>query len=45
MLSGNAEMQKMEPQPVRPTADDSSILHDFATGSMEFIKQVDKTER
>lgn len=38
-------MQKVEPQPVRPAADDSSVLHDFTTGSMELNKQVDKTER
>uniref|UniRef100_A0A8D2P628 Transcription factor TFIIIB component B'' Myb domain-containing protein n=1 Tax=Zosterops lateralis melanops TaxID=1220523 RepID=A0A8D2P628_ZOSLA len=44
-LRGNAEMQKVEPQPVRPAADDSSVLHDFTTGSMELNKQVDKTER
>uniref|UniRef100_A0A8C3R090 B double prime 1, subunit of RNA polymerase III transcription initiation factor IIIB n=1 Tax=Cyanoderma ruficeps TaxID=181631 RepID=A0A8C3R090_9PASS len=44
-LSGNAEMEKVEPQPVRPAADDSSVLHDFATRSMELTQQVDKTER
>uniref|UniRef100_U3KCT1 Uncharacterized protein n=1 Tax=Ficedula albicollis TaxID=59894 RepID=U3KCT1_FICAL len=43
-LRGDAEMQKVEPEPIRP-ADDSSVLHDFATGSMELTKQADKTER
>ncbi|KAM9251240.1 transcription factor TFIIIB component B'' homolog [Cariama cristata] len=40
-----AEMQKVELEEVRPVAGDSSVLHDFATRSMELIKQVDKTER
>ncbi|KAM4879502.1 LOW QUALITY PROTEIN: transcription factor TFIIIB component B'' homolog [Sylvia borin] len=44
-LSDNAEMQKVDLQPVRPAADDSSVLRDFATGSMELTKQVEKTER
>ncbi|XP_054373873.1 transcription factor TFIIIB component B'' homolog isoform X2 [Molothrus ater] len=44
-LRGNAEMQKMEPEPIRQAAGDSSVLHDFASGSMELNKQVDKTER
>ncbi|XP_066037613.1 transcription factor TFIIIB component B'' homolog isoform X2 [Chamaea fasciata] len=44
-LGGNAEIQKVDPQPVRPATVDSSVLHDFATGSMELTKQVDKTER
>ncbi|XP_066195828.1 transcription factor TFIIIB component B'' homolog [Sylvia atricapilla] len=44
-LSDNAEMQKVDLQPVRPAADDSSVLHDFATGSMELTNQVEKTER
>ncbi|XP_030092873.1 transcription factor TFIIIB component B'' homolog isoform X2 [Serinus canaria] len=43
-LRGNAEMQKVEPEPIRQAAGDSSVLHDFASGSME-LKQVDKTER
>ncbi|XP_056370760.1 transcription factor TFIIIB component B'' homolog [Oenanthe melanoleuca] len=43
-LSGNAEMQNVEPEPIKP-ADDPSVLHDFATGSMELTKQADKTER
>ncbi|XP_075582074.1 transcription factor TFIIIB component B'' homolog isoform X2 [Pelecanus crispus] len=44
-LRGTAEMQKVELEQVRPTADDSSVLHDFATRSVELTKQVDKTER
>ncbi|NXD28102.1 BDP1 factor, partial [Spelaeornis formosus] len=44
-LRGNAEMQKVDPEQIKSPADDSAILHDFATGSMEFTKQVDKTER
>nr|XP_054507533.1 transcription factor TFIIIB component B'' homolog isoform X5 [Agelaius phoeniceus] len=44
-LRGNAEMQKVEPEPIRQAAGDSSVLHDFASGSMELNKQVDKTER
>ncbi|XP_063277862.1 transcription factor TFIIIB component B'' homolog isoform X2 [Prinia subflava] len=44
-LNSNADMQKVEPQPIRPAAGDSSVLHDFATGSMELTKQVDKTGR
>ncbi|XP_032940683.1 transcription factor TFIIIB component B'' homolog isoform X2 [Catharus ustulatus] len=44
-LGDNAEMQKVEPEPIKPAADDSSVLHDFATGSMELTKQTDKTER
>ncbi|KAM6329352.1 transcription factor TFIIIB component B'' homolog isoform 2-T2 [Alca torda] len=44
-LRGTAEMQKVELEEFRPAVGDSSVLHDFATGSMEFIKQVDKTER
>ncbi|XP_015509120.1 transcription factor TFIIIB component B'' homolog isoform X3 [Parus major] len=43
-LRGNAEMQ-VKPEPIRPAADNFSVLHDFATGSMELTKQVDKTER
>ncbi|XP_050184862.1 transcription factor TFIIIB component B'' homolog [Myiozetetes cayanensis] len=45
ILSGTAEMQKVELEQIRPAADDSSVLHDFATQSMELNKQVDKTER
>lgn len=44
-VSCNAEMQKVEPEPIRQAACDSSVLHDFASGSMELTKQVDKTER
>ncbi|XP_071437842.1 transcription factor TFIIIB component B'' homolog isoform X2 [Pithys albifrons albifrons] len=44
-LRGTAEMQKVELEQIRPAADDSSVLHDFTTGSVELIKQVDKTER
>ncbi|XP_041342308.1 transcription factor TFIIIB component B'' homolog isoform X2 [Pyrgilauda ruficollis] len=44
-LRDNAEMKKVEPEPVRPAAHDSSDLHDFASGSTELTKQVDKTER
>ncbi|CAN8220006.1 unnamed protein product [Coccothraustes coccothraustes] len=44
-LRGNAGMQKVEPEPIRQAAGDSSLLHDFASGSMELTKQVDKTER
>ncbi|XP_074389032.1 transcription factor TFIIIB component B'' homolog isoform X2 [Zonotrichia albicollis] len=44
-LRGNAEMQKVEPEPVRQAADDSSVLPDFASGSMKLNKQVDKVER
>ncbi|XP_030824175.1 transcription factor TFIIIB component B'' homolog isoform X2 [Camarhynchus parvulus] len=44
-LRGNAEMQKVEPEPIRQTAGDSSVLRDFASGSLELNKQVDKTER
>ncbi|XP_010129012.1 PREDICTED: transcription factor TFIIIB component B'' homolog, partial [Chlamydotis macqueenii] len=44
-LRGTAEMQKVEQEQVRPAAGDSSLLHDFATRSMELTKQVDKTER
>ncbi|XP_074994080.1 transcription factor TFIIIB component B'' homolog isoform X11 [Calonectris borealis] len=44
-LRGTAEMQKVELEQVRPAAGDCSVLHDFATTSMELIKQVDKTER
>ncbi|XP_037979389.1 transcription factor TFIIIB component B'' homolog isoform X2 [Motacilla alba alba] len=44
-LRGNAEMQKVEPEPIRQVAGDSSVLHVFASGSMELTKQVDKTER
>ncbi|KAL9822482.1 transcription factor TFIIIB component B'' homolog isoform 3-T3 [Geothlypis trichas] len=44
-LRGNAELQKVEPEPIRQAAGDSSILHDFASGSMELNKQVNKTER
>ncbi|XP_032531684.1 transcription factor TFIIIB component B'' homolog isoform X3 [Chiroxiphia lanceolata] len=40
-----AEMQKVELEQIRPAADDSSVLHDFAAQSMELIEQVDKTER
>ncbi|XP_059692728.1 transcription factor TFIIIB component B'' homolog isoform X2 [Haemorhous mexicanus] len=43
-LRGNAEMQKVEPEPIRQGADDSSVLHYFASGSMELTKQVDQTE-
>ncbi|XP_039945858.1 transcription factor TFIIIB component B'' homolog isoform X2 [Hirundo rustica] len=44
-LSGNAEIQKLEPQSIKPAADYSSVLYDFATGSMELTKQVDETKR
>ncbi|NXN67036.1 BDP1 factor, partial [Himantopus himantopus] len=44
-LRGTAEMQKVELEQCRPAAADSSVLHDFASRSMELIKQVDKTER
>ncbi|NXH73882.1 BDP1 factor, partial [Hydrobates tethys] len=44
-LRGTAEMQKVELEQVRPAVGDSSVLHDFATRSMELIKQVDETER
>ncbi|XP_064259306.1 transcription factor TFIIIB component B'' homolog isoform X1 [Passer domesticus] len=44
-LRGNAEMKKVEPEPIRPAARDSSALRDFASGSTELSKQVDKTER
>lgn len=44
-LGDNAEMQKVEPEPIKPAAEDSSVLHDFATGSMELTKQTEKTER
>lgn len=44
-LMSNAEMQKVEPEPIRQAAGDSSVLHDFASGSMELTKQIDKTER
>ncbi|XP_014816030.1 PREDICTED: transcription factor TFIIIB component B'' homolog, partial [Calidris pugnax] len=40
-----AEMQKVELEQFRPAAGGSSVLYDFATTSMEVIKQVDKTER
>ncbi|XP_023800072.1 transcription factor TFIIIB component B'' homolog [Cyanistes caeruleus] len=43
-LRGNAEMQ-VKPEPIRPAAGNFSVLHGFATGSMELTKQVDKTER
>ncbi|XP_064358348.1 transcription factor TFIIIB component B'' homolog isoform X2 [Dromaius novaehollandiae] len=45
VLSGTAEMQKVELEQVRPAVDDSLDLHDFATGSTELVKQVDRTER
>lgn len=38
-------MQKVELEQVRPATDDSSIFHDFATGSMELNKQADKVGR
>ncbi|KAM6301915.1 transcription factor TFIIIB component B'' homolog isoform 2-T2 [Podargus strigoides] len=44
-LRGTAEMQKVELKQVRPAAGDSSVLHDFATKSMELIKEGDKTDR
>ncbi|XP_039422673.1 transcription factor TFIIIB component B'' homolog isoform X2 [Corvus cornix cornix] len=44
-LKGTAEMQMVELEPIRLAANDSSVLHDFATGSMELSKQIDKTER
>ncbi|XP_027738421.1 transcription factor TFIIIB component B'' homolog [Empidonax traillii] len=44
-LRVTAEMQKLELEQIRPAADDSSVLRDFATQSMELNKQVDKTER
>ncbi|XP_065518309.1 transcription factor TFIIIB component B'' homolog [Lathamus discolor] len=44
-LRGTAEMQKVELEQVRPSTDDSSIFHDFATKSMELNKQADKIER
>ncbi|XP_067172521.1 transcription factor TFIIIB component B'' homolog isoform X2 [Apteryx mantelli] len=45
VLRGAAEMQKVELEQVRPAVGDSLDLHDFATGSTELVKQVDKTER
>ncbi|KAJ7409720.1 B double prime 1, subunit of RNA polymerase III transcription initiation factor IIIB-like protein [Pitangus sulphuratus] len=45
ILRGTTEMQKVELEQIRPAADDSSVLHDFATQSTELNKQVDKTER
>ncbi|XP_026722286.1 transcription factor TFIIIB component B'' homolog [Athene cunicularia] len=45
VLRGNVEMQKVELEQVRRAAHDSSVLHDFATSSLELTKQVDKTER
>ncbi|KAM4753912.1 transcription factor TFIIIB component B'' homolog isoform 2-T2 [Cyanocitta cristata] len=44
-LKGTAEMQMVELEPIRLAANDSSVLRDFATGSMELSEQVDKTER
>ncbi|XP_053824916.1 transcription factor TFIIIB component B'' homolog isoform X1 [Vidua chalybeata] len=44
-LRGNAEMQKVEPEPIRPVAGDSSAVHDFASRSMAPTKQVDRSER
>lgn len=44
-LRDTAEMQKVELEQFSPAAGDSSALHDFASRSMEFTKQVDKTER
>ncbi|KAM6363800.1 transcription factor TFIIIB component B'' homolog [Pluvialis apricaria] len=44
-LRGTAEVQRVELEQFRPAAGDSSVLHDFASGSMELFKQVDKTER
>ncbi|NXT28319.1 BDP1 factor, partial [Syrrhaptes paradoxus] len=44
-LRGTAEVQKVELEQVRPAGSDSSVLHDFATGSKELTKQVGKTER
>ncbi|XP_062455759.1 transcription factor TFIIIB component B'' homolog isoform X2 [Rhea pennata] len=49
VLRSSAEMQKMELEQeleqVRPTSGDSLDFHDFATGSTELVKQIDKTER
>ncbi|NWX39166.1 BDP1 factor, partial [Steatornis caripensis] len=44
-LRDTAEVQNAELEQVRLAAGDCSVLHDFATRSMELIKQVDKTER
>ncbi|XP_062368787.1 transcription factor TFIIIB component B'' homolog [Cinclus cinclus] len=44
-LRSNADMEKMESEPVKLAANDSSVLHEFATGSMELTKQADKTKR
>ncbi|KAM9262983.1 transcription factor TFIIIB component B'' homolog isoform 3-T3 [Morus bassanus] len=44
-LRGTAEMQKVELEHIRPAAGDSLVVDDFATRSMELIKQVHKTER
>ncbi|XP_053910238.1 LOW QUALITY PROTEIN: transcription factor TFIIIB component B'' homolog [Cuculus canorus] len=41
-MRGNAEMQKVE---LEPAAGDSSVLHDFATRSIELAKQADKMKR
>ncbi|KAM6289373.1 transcription factor TFIIIB component B'' homolog [Aegotheles albertisi] len=40
ILRGTAEMQKVELERVRPAGGDSSVLHDFATQSMELTKQM-----
>ncbi|XP_031363322.2 transcription factor TFIIIB component B'' homolog isoform X1 [Lonchura striata] len=44
-LRDNAEMQKVKPEHTRPAASDSSVIHDFASRSMEPTKQADKSER
>ncbi|NXX85830.1 BDP1 factor, partial [Urocolius indicus] len=44
-LGATAETRKVELEQVRPAAGSSSVLHDFATTSMELTKQADKTER
>ncbi|NWY57845.1 BDP1 factor, partial [Chionis minor] len=44
-LRDTAEMQKVEVEQFRIAAGDSSVLHDFASGSMELTKQADKPER
>ncbi|NXP47000.1 BDP1 factor, partial [Heliornis fulica] len=45
VLRGTAETQKMDLEQDRPAADDSSVLHDVATRSVELNKQVDRTKR
>ncbi|NXT47972.1 BDP1 factor, partial [Pluvianellus socialis] len=44
-LRDTAEVQKVEVEQFRIAAGDSSVLHDFASGSMELAKQADRPER